>query len=87
MSSAAINEVQLEQMSERFNLAVTIGDEELLRVIGEELSLKEASALAAENNQLLGELKQSLKSFSEQRQMEFEASEKMVMITVLLFMT
>jgi methyl-accepting chemotaxis protein len=32
MNSAAINEVQLDQLSERFNLAVTIGDEELLEL-------------------------------------------------------
>ena len=32
MNSSAINEVQLDQLSERFNLAVTIGDEELLEM-------------------------------------------------------
>ena len=62
MNSAAMNEVLLQQINERFNLAVTLGDEDLLDLNQETLNNMLANLKLQEN--LMSDLKAEIESLT-----------------------
>lgn len=72
MDLASVNQVQLEQLSERFNLAVTIGDEELIDANAETFDKMQASFET--QKQLQPNLSQDIDSLSQDTQKYFNAA-------------